>query len=139
MSRESHSVLIVDDSFLMRRIIRSIVEAHEQFNIVAEAADGIEALELLSEKEPDIILLDIEMPKMDGIEFLRAASLMTDAKVIVVSSVADLNSSEAQEALELGAVDIIHKPSGVLSLDMESEKSEELLNALTKAAEMVDA
>lgn len=139
MSPESHSVLIVDDSFLMRRIIRSIVEAHEQFNIVAEAADGIEALELLSEKEPDIILLDIEMPKMDGIEFLRAASLMTDAKVIVVSSVADLNSSEAQEALELGAVDIIHKPSGVLSLDMESEKSEELLNALIKAAEMIDA
>ncbi len=139
MSQESHSVLIVDDSFLMRRIIRSIVEAHEQFNIVAEAADGIEALELLSEEEPDIILLDIEMPKMDGIEFLRAASLMTDAKVIVVSSVADLNSSEAQEALELGAVDIIHKPSGVLSLDMESEKSEELLNALTKAAEMIDA
>lgn len=139
MSQESHSVLIVDDSFLMRRIIRSIVEAHEQFNIVAEAADGIEALELLSEKEPDIILLDIEMPKMDGIEFLRAASLMTDAKVIVVSSVADLNSSEAQEALELGAVDIIHKPSGVLSLDMESEKSEELLNALIKAAEMIDA
>ncbi len=127
------SVLIVDDSFLMRRILRNILEKQPEFSVAAEAANGLEALELLSTIQPDLILLDIEMPKMDGIEFLRLASMLTDAKVIIVSSVANLNSKEAQEALTLGAVDIIHKPSGVLSLDMETEKSGELITAIKNA------
>ena len=125
-------VLIVDDSFLMRRIIRNIVENDPALTIVGEAEDGVIALEKVNELSPDIILLDIEMPNMDGIEFLRRSRLVTSAKVIIISSVARLDSSEARQALELGAADIIPKPSGLLSLDFEEKKSRELLDAVHK-------
>jgi len=125
-------VLIVDDSFLMRRIIRNIVENDPLLTIVGEAEDGVIALEKVAELSPDIILLDIEMPNMDGIEFLRRSRLVTSAKIIIISSVARLDSSEARDALALGAADIIPKPSGVLSLDFEEKKSRELLDTIHK-------
>ncbi len=133
MSDKPFSVLIVDDSFLMRRILTNILELDNDFNVTGEASDGIDALEKLTDLNPDIILLDIEMPRMGGIEFLRLSKILTDAKVIIVSSVANVDSPQAKEALELGVVDIIHKPSGVLSLDMEEERSNELLQVIRKA------
>lgn len=129
---DTMKVLIVDDSFLMRRIIRNILEKDETLEVVGEASDGVVALEKVSELSPDIILLDIEMPNMDGIEFLRRAKLVTSAKVIIISSVARIDSPEAQAVLELGAADIIPKPSGVLSIDFEEQKSLELLDAIHK-------
>ena len=133
MSNEPFKVLIVDDSFLMRRILSNILEPAPDFVVCGEASDGIDALEKLPELNPDVILLDIEMPKMGGIEFLRLSKILTDAKVIIVSSVANVDSPQAKEALELGVVDIIHKPSGVLSLDMEEQRSQELLDVVRKA------
>lgn len=133
MSDKPFSVLIVDDSFLMRRILSNILELDNDFQVAGEASDGIDALEKLTDLNPDIILLDIEMPRMGGIEFLRLSKILTDAKVIIVSSVANVDSPQAKEALELGVVDIIHKPSGVLSLDMEEERSNELLQVIRKA------
>jgi two-component system chemotaxis response regulator CheB len=133
MSDKAFSVLIVDDSFLMRRILTNILELDSDFKVAGEASDGIDALEKLTDLNPDIILLDIEMPRMGGIEFLRLSKILTDAKVIIVSSVANVDSPQAKEALELGVVDIIHKPSGVLSLDMEEERSKELLQVIRKA------
>lgn len=133
MPDKANQVLIIDDSFLMRRILTSIMEQSSLFNVCGEASDGIDALEKLSNLQPDLILLDIEMPRMGGIEFLRLAGMLTDAKVIVVSSVANLDSPQAKEALELGAIDIIHKPSGVLSLDMEQARAAELLAVMEKA------
>jgi two-component system chemotaxis response regulator CheB len=129
---ETIKVLIVDDSFLMRRILRNILERDARMQVVGEAADGVAALEKLAELSPDLILLDIEMPRMDGIEFLRRARLITSAKVIIISSVARIDSPEAQAALELGASDILTKPSGVLSVDFEDQKSRELLDAIHK-------
>lgn len=129
---DTMKVLIVDDSFLMRRIIRNILEKDDTLEVVGEASDGVVALEKVSELSPDIILLDIEMPNMDGIEFLRRAKLVTSAKVIIISSVARIDSPEAQAVLELGAADIIPKPSGVLSIDFEEQKSLELLDAIHK-------
>jgi two-component system, chemotaxis family, protein-glutamate methylesterase/glutaminase len=125
-------VLIVDDSFLMRRIIRNILEKDSSLQVVGEASDGVVALEKVAELSPDIVLLDIEMPNMDGIEFMRRAKLVTSAKVIIISSVARIDSREAREVLELGAADIIPKPSGVLSIDFEEKKSRELLDAIHK-------
>ena len=129
---DTMKVLIVDNSFLMRRIIRNILEKDSSLEVVGEASDGVIALEKVAELAPDIILLDIEMPNMDGIEFLRRAKLVTSAKVIIISSVARIDSKEAREVLELGAADIIPKPSGVLSIDFEEQKSLELLDAIHK-------
>ena len=123
-------VLIVDDSFLMRRVIKNILETDPSFNIVGEAVDGLDALEKVAELSPDIILLDIEMPKLDGIGFLKQAKMLTDAIIIVISSVTRLGSPQAMEALDLGVADIICKPSGVLSMDLEQERSDELLEAI---------
>ena len=123
-------VLIVDDSFLMRRVIKNILETDPSFNIVGEAVDGLDALEKAAELSPDIILLDIEMPKLDGIGFLKQAKMLTDAIIIVISSVTRLGSPQAMEALDLGVADIICKPSGVLSMDLEQERSDELLEAI---------
>ncbi len=133
MPDKEYNVLIVDDSFLMRRILANILELDPGFNVCGEANDGIDALEKLTQLNPDVILLDIEMPRMGGIEFLRLSKILTDAKVIIVSSVANVDSPQAKEALELGVVDIIHKPSGVLSLDMEEQRSKELLQVIRKA------
>lgn len=126
-------VLIVDDSFLMRRVIRNIIEKDSDFEVVDEAANGLEALECTALKNPDVILLDIEMPKMDGLEFLRHAALLTNARIVIISSVAQLGSPQAVEALSLGASDIVPKPSGVLSMDLEERKSQELLGVIRKA------
>lgn len=133
MPDKEYKVLIVDDSFLMRRILANILELDPGFKVCGEANDGIDALEKLTQLNPDVILLDIEMPRMGGIEFLRLSKILTDAKVIIVSSVANVDSPQAKEALELGVVDIIHKPSGVLSLDMEEQRSKELLQVIRKA------
>lgn len=130
---ENIKVLIVDDSFLMRRVIRNIVEKDNDFVVQGEAANGVEALEHIAQQQPDVILLDIEMPKMDGIEFLKHAALATTARIVVISSVAQLGSPQAMEALSLGATDIVPKPSGVLSMDLEERKSSELLGVIRKA------
>lgn len=132
-SNERIRVLIVDDSFLMRRVIRNILEKDPGFEVIDEAANGLEALERAALGNPDVILLDIEMPKMDGLEFLRHAAPMTNARIVVISSVAQLGSPQAMEALSLGATDIVPKPSGVLSMDLEEKKSQELLGVIRKA------
>jgi two-component system chemotaxis response regulator CheB len=124
-------VMIVDDSFLMRSILRNILEKDSCFSVVAEAANGGDAIAALEKiDDPDIILLDIEMPVMNGIQFMKNSRLKTSAKILIVSSVAKFNSPEAREALSLGAVDIITKPSGVLSVDMEETKSKEIIDCL---------
>lgn len=128
-------VLIVDDSFLMRRVIRNIVEEDADFDIVGEAGDGMEALETVAEHQPDLVLLDIEMPRMDGIEFLKQAGLMTTARIVIISSVARLGSPQAEEALRLGAADIIPKPSGALSMELDSAQSAGLLEAMHRCLE----
>lgn len=127
------SVLIVDDSFLMRRMIRNIVEQDATLVVVGEAADGVEALQRVAELNPDVILLDIEMPHMDGIEFLRKARLITGAQIIAISSIAQLGSPQAAEALALGVADIMPKPSGVLSVDFAEQKGGELVAAIHRS------
>ena len=128
------SVLIVDDSSLMRQVLADIVGAEPNLQIVGEATNGADALEKIEALSADIILLDIEMPVLDGIGFLRQARLLSDARIIVISSIAQLSSDKAVEALDLGAHDIVPKPSGVLSLDMKEERSEELLLAIRECA-----
>ncbi len=123
------SVLIVDDSMMMRAVLADIVAADEGFKVVGEAANGADAVERARELDPDLILLDIEMPVMDGIDALKRLSLFSRAKVIIVSSIAQIASPQSVEARRLGAADVVAKPSGALSLDLEAKRGHDILKA----------
>jgi len=127
-------VLVVDDSLLMRTVIRDIVAADENFEVVGEAVDGLEAIEKARTLKPDLILLDIEMPRLDGLAALKQLRLVSVATVIVVSSAAQLGSSQAIEARRLGAADVIAKPAGALSLDLQARRGHAIVVAMRQAA-----
>lgn len=122
-------ILIVDDSFVMRALLRSIVSADPDLDIAGEATNGIEALRQVKQIAPDLVFLDIEMPQMDGIECLKRLRLISTVPVIIVSSVAQSGSPQAIEARKLGAADVIAKPSGAMSLDLNAKKGHAIVSA----------
>ncbi len=116
------TVMLVDDSSLMRSVLRDIVEFDKRMRVIIEAADGVDALRALEEVPVDVILLDLEMPRLDGLGFLAASRFCTAATIIVVSSLAQPGSHVVTQALELGAADVLSKPSGVLSPDLAAQQ-----------------
>ncbi len=102
-------VLVVDDSAFNRKLIAEILESVEGVSVVGKAADGEEALRLLGTLEPDLVTLDLEMPRMDGFSFLRFVMARRPTPVIVVSS--HSAKQNVFRALELGALDFVAKPS----------------------------
>ena len=128
------SVMIVDDSAMMRSVIAGIVAADPDLDVVERAGNGCEALDKLRLRDCDIVLLDIEMPRMDGLEALRQLRLISHAKVIVVSSSAQAGSPTALAARREGAFAVIPKPSGTVSLDLGRRKGHDILQACRRAA-----
>ena len=129
----SKNIIIVEDSFMMRIIIRDIVSTDPELSVVAEAKNGNEALELIKEHQPDVVLLDIEMPEMDGLECFKRFRLISKAKVIVISSVTQVGSPQAHEAKRLGAYAVISKPSGAMSLDLAEKSGHEITQTVRNA------
>jgi len=128
------AVLIVDDSFFMRRVIGDILRADPDIEIVGEAADGVEALEKIAHLHPNVVTLDIEMPEMNGVETLRHIVARDERPaVVMVSGFAPEGAEITLECLRLGAVDFVAKPSGSFSLDM-SKVAEELRRKVEAAA-----
>ena len=122
----SKNVLIVDDSKLMRIMLKKIVEELQIFELIEEAENGQVALEKLKDNNFDIILLDIEMPVMNGVEALREIRLLYKAKVVIVSSLAQIGSMYSAEVKKLGADGIVDKPGGALDPTLAQKKGEEL-------------
>ncbi len=120
----SIKVLVVDDSAFMRRVISDMLNSSAGIEVVATARNGIEALEKMITYEPQVITLDVEMPKMDGITALKQIMRNRPTPVIMLSSVTQKGSKETMEALFLGALDFVPKPSGAISLDLEKVKNE---------------
>ena len=106
------SVLVVDDSALVRRMLCEALEREPGITVVGSAPDPFVARDLLLKLEPDVITLDIEMPRMDGLTFLRKLMAHRPTPVIIVSSITERGSAASIEALRLGAVDVLAKPSG---------------------------
>lgn len=127
-------ILIVDDSQLMRQLVRSIVEQNASLSVVGEASDGEAAFRLVKKEPPDIILLDLMMRGMDGFEFLKRCRMVCDSKVIVISSLAADQSISTSRCIDLGAFAVLEKPSGAISADFR-EKSGEQLMALIESAQ----
>ncbi len=103
-------VLIVDDSALVREALVSILEPDPEIEVLGTAPDPFAAAQKMESQAPDVITLDIEMPRMDGITFLRKIMSQHPLPVIICSSLTGQNSDLSLQALELGAVEIITKP-----------------------------
>lgn len=122
-------VLVVDDSAYNRQTLTEILTSHPEIEVIGRAYDGEEALKLAAQLQPDLITLDIEMPKMDGFTFLRLLMAKMPTPVIVISS--HSRKQEVFQALELGALDFIAKPSHHIAPDLASLRDELLQKAMT--------
>ena len=109
-------VLVVDDSAIVRRLLADALNGAPDIEVVGTAPDPIVATERIAALKPDVITLDIEMPRMDGLSFLRRMPADRSAAVVVVSSLAQSGCSAALQALEAGAVDVVAKPGGPFSV-----------------------
>lgn len=126
-------VLIVDDSSFMRMAIRSVLSKDPSFDIVGTAADGMEGVEKAIALKPDVITMDIEMPRMDGIAALKQIMAKAPTKVIMVSTLTNEGARSTFEALDAGAVDYI--PKNVTdSSDAQNIFRQELLRKIKEAA-----
>ncbi len=124
-------VLIVDDSALVRRILSDALSRHPDIEVVGTATDPYVARERIVQLRPDVITLDIEMPRMDGLSFLSKLMQHFPLPVVVVSSLTPQNSDTALRALALGAVEVLAKPGSSLAA---GDVAEELVRAVRAAS-----
>lgn len=103
-------VLIIDDSALIRSILSEIIRNESDMEVIGVAPDPLVARELIKQTNPDVLTLDVEMPKMDGLDFLEKLMRLRPMPVIMVSSLTERGSEITMRALELGAVDFVTKP-----------------------------
>ena len=110
MNNEKVRVLIVDDSAVVRKTLSDVLSSDPEIEVMATAGDPFVAAERMQEEVPDVITLDIEMPRMDGLTFLRKIMTQHPIPVVICSSLAEEGAQSALKALEYGAVEIIAKP-----------------------------
>lgn len=103
-------VLIVDDSALIRGVMKEIINSQPDMEVVGAAPDPLAARDLIKQTNPDVLTLDVEMPKMDGLDFLERLMRLRPMPVVMVSSLTERGSDITMRALELGAVDFVTKP-----------------------------
>ena len=133
MMQTLSTVLVVDDSSFMRTLIAEMVESTREFQVVGTAADGIEAIEAIRSLNPDIVTLDIEMPRLDGLQTLDTIMRELPRPVVMLSAAGSERGNEMTlRALERGAVEFVRKPSGPISIDLLTVR-QELLAALNAA------
>lgn len=126
-------VLIVDDSALIRQMLTEMIQQDPQLEVVGVAQDPYAAREKIKQLNPDVLTLDVEMPKMDGITFLRNLMRLRPMPVIMVSTLTEQGAEVTLEALELGAVDFVTKPKVDIAGKLQ-EYAEELIQKIKIAA-----
>ena len=117
-------VLVVDDSAFMRRQITAILEKSEDIVVIGTARNGEDAVQKVVELEPDVVTLDISMPVMNGLSALATIMMTRPTRCVMLSSLTQDGAPATLEALELGAIDFVGKPSGTVSLDIEAQARE---------------
>jgi two-component system chemotaxis response regulator CheB len=126
-------VMIVDDSAVVRQVMKGVLEEDPGIELIGAAADPIFAYERMKAQWPDVILLDVEMPRMDGITFLKKLMQERPTPVVICSTLTETGAATTVEALSAGAVSIITKPKIGLKQFM-SESAQEVITAIRNAA-----
>ena len=126
-------ILVVDDSAFMRKALTIMIESDPSLEVIGSARDGNEAIEKVESLNPDIVTLDVEMPRMDGLEALKSIMESNPVPVLMVSSMTNEGAGATLDALELGAIDFIPKKLSYVSLDILKIK-EELLSKIKHIA-----
>ena len=126
-------VLIVDDSHVIRDVLTEILNSSPEIEVVGTAEDPYAARELIKRLNPDVLTLDIEMPRMDGITFLRNLMRLRPMPVVMISALTESNAEVTLTALALGAVDFIAKPAGDTEEGM-SDYAEEIIAKVIMAS-----
>jgi two-component system chemotaxis response regulator CheB len=126
-------LLLVDDSLLMQRVLSDILESDKQITVVGTARDGEEALVKIASLHPDVVTMDIEMPKMNGLTAVRRIMETQPTPVVMISALTQREAQLTLKALEFGAVDYVPKPSGQISLNMDSVRGELISKVKTAA------
>lgn len=126
------NVLVVDDSAYMRKVISGMLESDEEISVIDTARDGLDAVEKVKSLKPDVVTLDVEMPKLDGLSALEKIMAEYPIPVIMLSSLTQEGSETTVKALTMGAFDFVGKPSGTISLDIEKVK-EDLISKVKMA------
>ena len=103
-------VVVVDDSALVRSLMTAIIDREPDMQVVGTAADPYAARETIRSVDPDVITLDVEMPRMDGLDFLERIMRLRPMPVVMVSTLTERGAEVTLRALELGAVDYVSKP-----------------------------
>ncbi len=117
-------VMVVDDSAFMRKVIKDMLEEDPDIEVVATARDGMDAIKKLVDIRPDVITLDLEMPRLNGLDTLGYIMSETPTPVIMLSSYTQEGADATLRALDYGAVDFVPKPSGPISMDIRKVKDE---------------
>src|SRR5208337_3258153 len=115
-------VLVVDDSAVVRQSMREILESDPSIEVIDTAGDPFIAVEKIKKEVPDVITLDVEMPRMDGITFLKKIMTQHPMPVVICSSLTETGTETTLRALEYGAVDIINKPKMGVQKFIEESK-----------------
>src|SRR5205823_11200396 len=135
-SERSATVLVVDDSAFMRKLIAEMVESSGKFRVIGTAGDGVEALQKIRELKPDVVTLDIEMPRLNGLQALEQIMAEMPRPVVMLSAAGSaLGNEMTLRALERGALEFVRKPSGPVSIDLSTVR-EQLMSALEAARAM---
>ncbi|HEX8394701.1 MAG TPA: response regulator, partial [Longimicrobium sp.] len=130
---DRRTVLVVDDSAFMRRVITDILSRTDEFRVVGTARDGHDALRKVHQLNPDLVTMDVEMPGLDGLAALGYIMSETPRPVVMLSAYTTERGEATMRALDYGAVDFVAKPSGTISLNLDTV-SDRLLDALRAAA-----
>jgi len=133
MAQQKIKVLVIDDSALVRQILSQILESARDIEVVGTASDPFMAREKIKEANPDVLTLDVEMPRMDGLTFLANLMRLRPIPTIMVSSLTEHGAEITLKALELGAVDFVSKPKADIAGTLK-DFSEEILTKIRVAA-----
>lgn len=137
-SRHPHKirVLIVDDSLLIRTVLGQMLKGFQDIHVVGEAEDGVDAVRSVTRLKPDVVTMDIRMPRMDGLEATRQIMQNAPTRIIVVAnSIHDADFNISFKAIEAGALTVVEKPRGLTSSDYDAIQHQ-LVSAVRMVADL---